>query len=253
MDRVGRHRLPAAQIPIQRHVQTQPPPVGVRDAQELGEPAVQSTEPGHVVGRIASLVEKAKAVGWRTDDQVDLSVRPWQGGRVGDLEAVAAVRLIGNGDGHRRPRGRSNTDGRAGWRRPRSARSCRRGDPVRARRRGDDRRRARAPRRSPASAMTGSSRCPGHATWQVVQPVAGCDRLTLPPRCLSMSRQQLAQLAFGAQSDLRGVVLRFQAQTSLPSVDSGSFGDVVDGFDLVHAADLGEQSPRGLQPSQWRR
>ncbi len=64
--------------------------------------------------------------------------------------------------------------------------------------------------------------------------------------------QQLAELALGAQSDLRGIVLRFQAQASLPSVDARSFGEVVDGFGVVHAADVGQQPPRGLEAGQRR-
>src|SRR5712691_2717637 len=64
------------------------------------------------------------------------------------------------------------------------------------------------------------------------------------------SGQQFAQLAFGAQSDLGRIVLRLKAESSLSSIDSGSLGEVVDSFCVVHAADLGEQPPRGLQPGQ---
>jgi hypothetical protein len=65
-------------------------------------------------------------------------------------------------------------------------------------------------------------------------------------------RQQFAQLAFGAQSDFRGIVLRLEAQSSLPSVDARGFGEVVDGFGVVNAADLGEQPSRGFEAGEWR-
>jgi len=62
--------------------------------------------------------------------------------------------------------------------------------------------------------------------------------------------EEFAQLALDAQSDLGRVVLRFQAEAGLPTVDTRDIGDVADGFDLIHAADFGEQSPSGVQKSQ---
>ena len=65
--------------------------------------------------------------------------------------------------------------------------------------------------------------------------------------------QQFAQLAFGAQFDLGGVVLRLQTQASLPSIDARGFSYVADRSGVVDTADLGQQSSRGLEAHQRRR
>ena len=61
--------------------------------------------------------------------------------------------------------------------------------------------------------------------------------------------QQFAQLAFGAQFDFGGVILRFQTQASLPSIDACGFSYVADRSCVVDTAELGQQSSRGVEAS----
>ena len=64
--------------------------------------------------------------------------------------------------------------------------------------------------------------------------------------------QYFASTAFGAEPELSGVILGFEAESRLAGIDPRRLGQVDNHLHLVEAAGFGEQAAGELQPSQRR-
>jgi hypothetical protein len=94
LDGIGGHRLPAATIAVEGDVQTESTRYALGNPVQLGQPALQRSEPGCVVGNVSSHVVDANPVRRRSYDEVDGAVRPEQRGRVGDVKTIVYAQLL---------------------------------------------------------------------------------------------------------------------------------------------------------------
>jgi len=94
LDSIGGHWLPAATVAVEGNVQTKSARYALGNPVQLGQPALQRSEPGRVVGNVSSHVVDPNPVRRRSYDQVDGAVRPGQRGRVGDVEPIACAQLL---------------------------------------------------------------------------------------------------------------------------------------------------------------